>query len=204
MKRMVIALVLAGLWLVPSMAMAQQDTYIAAKIGFHVAPSTHLGVNRVSPDPGLSIMGALGLQLQEPFRVEAELSYLGHHYDGRNRITGAGIEGSYDTLNLMFNGLIDVNRPGPVNPYVGLGVGVSVVNVDRTALGGNTVDDTDAEPALQTILGVEFTPKTTPARIVAEYRYFLSADPEFNFGGATLPTELEAHQFLIGFRYMFP
>ena len=202
MKRMVVVLLLAGLGLVPSMAAAQQ-TYIAGKIGFHVAPDTRLGAADVNPDPGLSLMAALGIELNQPFRVEGELSYMNHTYDAFNRFTGVASEGDYRLINLMFNGLVDINRPGPVNPYAGLGVGVSVVNVDLNALGVSS-DDTDAEPAMQAILGLEFLPQTTTARITAEYRYFLAADPDLRFSGVGAGTELEAHQFLIGFRYLFP
>jgi opacity protein-like surface antigen len=202
MKRLGIVFLLAGLWLVPSVAAAQQ-TYFAAKVGFHMTPDTHLGAADVNPDPGLSLLAALGYQLNQPFRLEAELSYLHHTYDARNRFSGVSFEGDYDLINFMFNGIVDLNREGPVNPYAGVGVGVTIVNVDFNNLGVST-NDTDAEPALQTILGLEFIPQIPNARITAEYRYFLAADPEFRFSGVTASTELETHQILIGFRYLFP
>lgn len=202
MKRWICFLLLAGLGLGPSAAAAQQ-TYFSIKIGLNGSPNTHLGAADVDPNLGLSALAALGLQLDTPFRVEAELSYIHHTYSARNRFTSVSFEGNYDLINLMFNGIVDLNRPGPVNPYAGVGVGVTIVNVDFTNL-GVTTSDTDAEPALQTILGLEFLPQIPNTRLTAEYRYFLASDPEFRFAGVNAGTELESHQFLVGFRYLFP
>ncbi len=186
---------------VGSTAMADKKLYVSGKIGANSQSDTNLGAADVNPDPGLSLSAALGVELENPFRVEGEMSLFHNSYDARNRFTNVSFDGNYDLFNVMANVYYDFMRDNRLNPYVGVGGGFSVVNVDFNVAGG-TVDDTTAVGAFQGIAGVEY--EITPRfRILGEYRYFLTSDPDLNFAGVPASTEYDAHHFLIGARLYF-
>lgn len=118
-----------------------------------------------------------------------------------------GLSGSLDEQTTATGGMVNVYYESETGtdwrPYVGVGIGVANVELEARLNGLSIVDDDDTVFAYQARAGVryELTPNT---RISVGYRFFETADPEFNLsGGGSFETEYQSHTVEVGLRYKF-
>ncbi len=153
-------------------------------------------------------------------RAEVEGSYRGNSYKV-NAFGGSSAGISASTYGVMVNALYDFNL-GPVNPYIGAGLGYQWTSLGSTRLGtvdifnrANTLDlsgSTQGSFAVQAILGASIPVGVPGLSLTAEYRFLAAVENE-TFSGtmsryqthpaqATIGDQLN-HSFLLGLRYAF-
>jgi OOP family OmpA-OmpF porin len=142
------------------------------------SPSLSTTSIELSPHAGPIGGAALGLRLA-PLRIELD----GDWMRSTLKSSAASLTGKLENIPVMANGFIDFDNETRVAPYIGLGVGMSIVSLETTATGGGAlVNSTTHVFAFQPIIGVNI--KLTD-RLTAglQYRYFKTADPGFRAQG---------------------
>ena len=150
------------------------------------------------------------------FRLEGEFSYRKNDLDAVDvkTLTVAGVvftalgtaalEGDTSSLGFMANGWYDFDTGTPWVPFVGAGVGVAKINIDIESVAGITTiyDESDTVLAFQVGAGVGYnvTPKTT---VSLSYRFFGTADPEFDDGVDKIDAEYFSHNVMVGLLFRF-
>ena len=133
------------------------------------------------------------------FAVELEYFYLKHDID-RSAGTNVTVESGDAALNnFMVNFLLRYPE-GRIHPYLGLGLGVSSVDVSgtRTQLGvTQPLDDSDTSFAYQILLGVNFEINRNWSADLT-YRWF-GTDPEIHGGDVDYRTNMVT----VGVNYHF-
>lgn len=149
-------------------------------------------------DNGVGLSLAAGSTITDVIRAEAEFSYRKNDLDSISATylgTSATIpvNGEVESMTLMGNVFADIKTNSIVTPFVGLGVGYSRVDME---LEGESEDDMVF--AYQLILGTGF--KINDATTIdVSYRYFATADPDFDGTEA----EYATHNFMAGVRINF-
>jgi opacity protein-like surface antigen len=197
----------------------------AAANGFYVAANA--GANFLSDsdasepgatgtfefDTGFAFSGAVGYA-QGPWRAELDITYRENDFDSAtvtatifgSTITASGqLEGDASSLAFMANAYYDIDTGSPVKPYLGLGLGVARVDVNDLRIAGSSLAPVDADDtvfAFQVTAGAsyEINPNLD---LTLHYRYFRTADPEFDSGGVTTEAEYRNHSVMAGVRYRF-
>ena len=158
--------------------------------------------------------------------IRAELEYAHRSNDAKEFGPLADVDnarGSIKSDALMLNAYYDFTPTGRITPYVGAGVGAARVEANniRKALAptdccSGIVDDKDTVAALQVMAGAAYAVNSN-LDVTAEYRYFLSQDPSFNYATGCDPSESVStcgvlgkvsdnynnHSILVGLRYRF-
>jgi lipid A oxidase len=115
-----------------------------------------------------------------------------------------------DGLNLLaLNGLYRLPLSETFTPYAGLGLGISVPDVETTARSGGAFDGMPrtyeyklAGPILQVQIGID-AKITESISAFAEYKFDYSWNrPDLN-GGGTLDVDVGTNQFILGVTYKF-
>lgn len=152
------------------------------------------GSNNVSFDTGYLLGAAIGSHLGYGLRAEAEFDYRNADVD---KVSGTPAAGKFETLSLMGNVYQDFAIGGPIEPFIGAGLGGAVVRVDD----GLDTDD-DWVFAYQVMAGVNFIvdPHTT---FTLGYRYFGTSDPSLDVGGRHKKATVQMHNIMASFRYSF-
>jgi outer membrane protein OmpA-like peptidoglycan-associated protein len=231
------ALLAASLLAVPIVASAQPVTglYMGAGVGVNLMqdedisgsfpPSGTFGGLGIGGklDPSLGPAGqlSLGWGFGNGLRVEVEGDYMANKFQSASSggTTFAAAGGWEQKFGGMVNVLYDFVGIGPIEPYVGAGVGYQWAfekNVDVYG-GGNNIDlstDSKGSFAYQGILGVALPIAAAPGfAVTAEYRFMgLAGNRTYDgvasdstgsgAGGATLNHDYN-NIFLVGFRYNF-
>jgi opacity protein-like surface antigen len=118
------------------------------------------------------------------------------------------LDGTLSSYTLLLNGYYFLRNESSFTPYIGGGVGVSLLDLDAQREGEATFHgyDTDSQFAYQGIAGVqyEFTPHWS---LGVEYRFFGTQDPSFidSVSGTRVWTETvyHAHEILFGATFTF-
>lgn len=208
-----------GLAAVPS---AKAQWYISANAGGNILSDadttdsfTVMGVGVTGKgdtefDNGFGLTGAVGYSSGN-FRVEAEFSYRKNDLDKLtiNSVAVAGVlftglgtfdlDGDTTALGFMANGWYDFYTGTRWVPFVGAGLGVARLNIDIESIAGipTIYDESDTVLAYQAGVGLGY--KVTPKTIVSlSYRFFGTADPEFDDGFDKVDSEYSNHSLLIG------
>lgn len=160
-----------------------------------------VNIDKVDYDTGFAVVGAAGFKFDFGLRVEGEFGYRSNDVDKlRNNPPGSG---DVDIFSAMANVIYDIPTGTMITPYVGLGVGVAVVDGDFKSGSATLASDTDATLAAQGIAGVTFS-VTPQLGIFADYRYFVTEGPTFKTpGGNKVSVDINSHTLLIGLRYSF-
>lgn len=166
--------------------------YVSGNFGMVSASDSTLSGNssgEMSLDSGFGFLAAVGNNF-DGLRGEAEIAY---RTNDLNEISSVPTSGEIVSLSVMGNLLVDLDLSESVRPFLGAGIGLTNVEIEN---GPNSADDTVF--AYQAIAGVGFllTPITT---LDLQYRYFASADPEFD----GLKAEYQTHNFFAGLRFDF-
>lgn len=173
---------------------------------------------KTSYDFGLGGGGAVGYTFPQAhrlggFRIEAEFDYFyvtpSHRHQSFGRFH---VGGSVDQYSFLANVYYDFDEfkdmlPLPVTPYVGFGLGASIVSANEVTLPGfGSFTDSDTVFAFQVIGGLAY--KIMPNLVLGgEYRYIRTADPKFQDspagGGGVqrLISNNDRHMFGLSLRY---
>ena len=136
----------------------------------------------VSFDPGFGFIAAVGNGF-DGLRGEIEMAYRNNDLDNPSN-------GDITSLAVMGNLLVDVAVSESVWPFLGAGIGLANVDLDG--------DEDDTVFAYQAIAGLGF-PLTHVTTLDLQYRYFATADADFN----GTDVEYQAHNFFAGLRFEF-
>jgi len=193
--------------LAPPASLAQSSGfYVGAALGLGLqddADVTGTGINSsVETDTGLVGLLSLGHAYGNGFRTEFEVSYSHASIDS---VSGAsGSDGAVTALGGLVNALYDIPLDGPLKPYLGIGIGAARLSYDDVSpIGGSTLSDRDLVFAYQGIAGASYDLGDNLA-LTADYRYFRTADPDFNSVGiGSVDSEFTEHRIMVGLRFTF-
>ena len=201
MKRFCIGLVLSTLISSPVAGFAEvEGVYVAANIGANYRSDADLSLNGTPAGTSNFTIGfhfgtAVGIQLDNHFRFETEISYRENNVD-----LASGFDAKVLSTTFLVNAFYDFDRLGPVRPFVGIGVGLGVVHIDSIL--GFDLDGDNTTLAYQATAGVgwDFRPQWT---LSLAYRYLATTDPEIMTPVGNLETEFGSHELVLGVRYLF-
>jgi len=218
MKRLILTAVLALVFITTSAHAADKGMYFSGNLGLSLVPELDQNIvgfptfSSLNLDPGFVFGGALGYDFGA-FRAEGEIAYRTNDTDDGTTVGfGTGpVDGDISAISFMANGYYDIHSANsPLVPYVGVGLGFAIIDADITAPNISPlpiVDDSANVFAYQFMagLGYNIDPTTT---LTADYRYFLTSNPEFSCGpalvcAADLESDYSNHSFNIGVRVMF-
>lgn len=186
----------------------------------YLADSDNTGSGGLSVDSnhdrGYQFAGALGLRINQDFRVETELGYRVNDADsltvnGAGALAGlsAAADGEITAMSLMLNGYGDMDifshnkNMNYIKPYIMGGIGMARIDADVSGGGVQMVDDDDTAFAYQIGLGIGYSFSETTAFDLG-YRYFAVSNLEFNdAAGNPFDSEYNNHTVLIGLRHEF-
>ena len=160
------------------------------------------GTLTLESDAGFAGTVAMGFRFNPNIRFEAEFGYQQNDLDrmkyGWESVT---LEGETWSNSLLVNGYIDFFNNSPITPFVTAGVGGAYVEVNDLKFPGEwgpgyDGDDTVFAWQVGAGIGYALTPQLT---LDIKYRYFATADPEFD------GTEVEyaSHNIYAGIRLNF-
>ena len=196
----------------PTIASAE-GFYVDFSAGVSSVPDQDLAggglVGEVSLEPGFVVGGAFGRRLGRILRIEANLSYRRSDVDELTS-TGVVLAGSGDVgvFAAMANVYADFLPSAPIRPYLGVGLGVGVIDVNSDdAANVLIVDDSSVEFAWNLMAGA-VVPVSDAISLFGGYRYLATTDPEFDatlvgVGSGTVEGEFDAHEGVAGLRLSF-
>jgi opacity protein-like surface antigen len=158
-------------------------------------------------DRGFAIGGEAGYAFGNGFRVGGEVTY--RHNDlgdisadlstvSGSTATSGNVDEDISSWAFTLNGYFDIATGSPFTPYVGVGAGAAIVNLDLETNLGN-IDDSDTVFAYQGIVGLAFA-LSQNVDVGVEYRYFATSDPEFS-GDFDTSAEYRAHNVFLKATY---
>jgi opacity protein-like surface antigen len=168
---------------------------------------------------GFVFTGAMGKKFGD-FRIEAELSYRENDLNtlavtsatvaGSTFLVNASadMDGDHSSLGGMVNGIYEFKNDSRIlsdfTPFILAGVGFSRQTLDVNSIAGVSVsyDESDIVMAYQFGAGVSY-PVTENAQITGQWRYFGTADPDFDDGTIQVDGEYSSHALMIGFTRSF-
>ncbi len=174
------------------------------------------GSGNLESQIGPAFVAAVGWGFGPGFRAEIEGNYYNNKFD---KVTGAAVPlgaGGHEQLyGAMLNGYYDFNMVPYVTPYVGVGVGYEVADMQGLRASGGGVSATFPNAskggfAAQAILGAALPLTAVPGlALTAEYR-FMALIGDRTYSGTAGATPISAklqndynHTFLVGLRYAF-
>lgn len=161
--------------------------------------------NIIEYDLGWGVSGSGGYAWGNGIRTEGEVSF---RDSGVDSVSGAGAGpnngGTIRNVSFMGNVLYDFAIGTNLTPYLGVGLGTSLVNADDIkTVNFRTLDSDRMKFAYQAIAGVSMDLKNNWA-LTADYRYFRTIDPQFKSNmGDRATTENASHNIMLGLRYLF-
>jgi len=188
-------------------AIAADDLYIGAALGLVKGPnSTASGTSGGTVKFDAGNMGAafLGGRFQSNdihWRGEAEVA---RRALDLSTVSGTAAQGEALATSVMGNALFDLDMVGPVQPYIGAGVGLAKVKLDGASpFGGSTVNGSDTVGALQLLAGASYR-LNEQVDLFTDYRYFTTRNADFTTAaGTTTSMKLSTHSILAGLRFNF-
>jgi len=165
--------------------------YVSGDFGLVSVSDSTLSGNtsgEMSMDPGFGFLAAIGNNF-DGLRAEAEFAYRTNDLD---EVSNVSVNGDISSMAVMGNLLVDLPLSESVRPFLGAGIGLANVEIDSNGSSDDTVF------AYQAIAGIGF-PLTHVTTLDFQYRYFATADPDFDGTEA----EYDTHNFFAGLRFDF-
>ncbi len=147
-------------------------------------------------------------------RLEAEVAYrranvqrttIDRGGTGFPGLTGQSTaDGDVSALAWMANGIVDILPQSRVTPYIGIGVGGALLQLENFAAMGTTfVNHSDLEVAYQGIAGVRY--QIAPSVSMAlDYRFFSTTTANLhNTRGGAFNVPYRSHNVILGIAYHF-
>jgi opacity protein-like surface antigen len=195
MKKIIMPLLVAGVFAIPSSAHAVTTPYVSATAGVSLLNNSEVDGEHdaIEYNTGYLISGAVGLK-GDNARVEAEIGY---HRNDVDRSVFIGPNGAHvDVWTFMANGYLDYNmNNSSASPYVMAGIGVA----DASISGGNwgaSSGSTEFAWQVGAGVGIKASDKTT---IDFGYRYLSPSDADFDGRKVSLASS----NIIAGIRYSF-
>ncbi len=163
------------------------------------------GVTNVfSYKSGWGLSGDAGYAWGNGIRTEAELLYRHAQVDTVTGTNAGTAGGGIHNKALMGNVFYDFDTGTRITPYLGAGVGSSLVDADAMrTVNGATLDDDRVAFAYQGIAGFALALEGN-WDFTADYRYFATPDLKFKSStGVRAETENTSHNLMMGIRYTF-
>lgn len=190
MKRFLICVILAVVLMANAAQAARGKLYASGSLTFGVLAKALDVQSDIGIDTGLGLIVALGYDMNK-FRFEGEITLRNYSFD-EIEVDGVGtvsVDGDFFSLSYMVNGYYDFKvRRSPHRPYVGLGIGVTHVDVDLKGLHS----EGSTEMAYQVMAGISFR-YSRNVFLRAGYRLF----------GYTDNDGIVVHELNIGAGFMF-
>lgn len=212
------ALLAATVLSLPIAAQAQPVTgiYVGAGAGVNFLQSAKDSGVEIDASTGFVGVLSVGYGFGNGLRLELEGNYRqndGDRVDIRSGgvTTRGNLSGSLRSYGAMVNAIYEFSL-GPVQPYIGAGIGYIWQDADlRTRIAGARVaiDDTEGAFAFQGILGAAFPIAAVPGlAITAEYRFLGTTGHELNTSvngvrAGRFEHDNYNHSILAGIRYNF-
>jgi OmpA-OmpF porin, OOP family len=158
---------------------------------------------KITLDHAPNFAGALGVRINPHFRTELELSYRRANLEDIS-VSGLGsvtLGGHLETWGLLVNGYYDFMPDQKFNPWLSAGLGMAHHSGSVGSIAGTGIPSTSADDnvfAWQAGGGIDYNMSKSTA-LFAGYRYFATADPDFD----GLQAEYGAHELRIGIRQSF-
>ncbi len=172
-----------------------------------------------SPSNGPILGGAVGLRLA-PFRVELDVDMM--RYDankafyvndgGVGTLQGLGslngtqvpLTGTIQNIPVMTNLLYDIDTGTGFEPYIGIGIGISVLTLHNVSAGGARLFDTSQLVfAYQPMIGVNYA-ITDQLAAGLQYRYFATTNAVLrDAAGNPFAIRSASHNVLASLTYYF-
>lgn len=214
MKKIALALFVAGICATPSLASAEMKPYVrvAGGIGMPANTDVKFGDGSEAKDfleykSGYAVEGAVGAKM-DMLRVEAAIGYQSSDVDKINfdnlsltsdQIEAAGLDLSASITSVMANAYADFNTGGGFMPYLMGGIGYA--NVSVKAANSNYTETSADENAFawQVGAGVGIN-ASEDVTVDLGYRYFGTSDIEVEGNGSF---NVSSGSVLLGVRYDF-
>ena len=223
--KLFLALAFITFMVLPVTAMAEDSTGNKMYVGFNLGMSMPSDSNTtfsdapfklnttVEADSGLATGIVIGRSFNN-FRLEGELAYQKNDiksvtldsigYDGINYPVGekiTDVDGDISSTALLVNGYYDFKNSSKFTPFVGAGIGFAKVEVSSAISDSEGLlwtSDSDIVAAAQVSLGANYA-ITEKVSLDLKYRYFVTADPDFELSSP----EYSTSNVYTGIRYSF-
>jgi len=185
-------------------AQATETFYGGAALGLSSSPDTKAsGTSGGTVQFDNSAVGAafVGYDFTDNWRTEGELS---RRAASLETVSGTTASGKTLATSLMVNVLYDLDLDFAAKPYIGVGAGVSSVELDKAKpFGGSTINTSDTVGAVQAIVGISYA-LNDQIDLFTDYRYFSTAKADFSTqNGAKTSMDFAAHSAMIGVKFSF-
>ncbi len=190
-------------------AYSAEGSYVGVNIGAAMLSESDLTDSTVpgvvvslESDTGVAYGIAYGYGFSNNLRIEGELAYQKNDLD-KVTLMGVSLNASGDTssLALLFNGYYDFANSSAFTPFISVGIGAAKVEANNFNIPGSgspSFSEDDTVFAYQVGLGVGYA-VSEKTSIDLKYRYFGTADPEFD----TSTAEYGSHNIYVGLRFGF-
>jgi outer membrane protein OmpA-like peptidoglycan-associated protein len=161
--------------------------------------------NTIKFNPGFGVVASGGYAWGNGVRTEGEFGYRRASIDEVTG-TGAGPDngGRLRNISFMGNVLYDFNTGTRFTPYIGAGVGTSLVDANNIrTVNFQSQDSTRMKFAYQAIGGVSYWLDNNWSATL-DYRYFRTTQPKFKTNlNDRAATDNASHNVVVGIRYTF-
>src|ERR1039457_4805162 len=147
MKLKLINFVVLAVFAIPAISSAtppRMGPYFSGFVGVSIPQDSHVNTttfnnsvinDRVEFDPGINVGGSGGFDFGY-VRLEGELSYkhseISTVNDQTNAVHYGNVDGHVGVFAAMFNGFLDLHNNTPVTPYLGGGIGIARLHLNKT------------------------------------------------------------------------
>ena len=199
-KRLLLPLLLAGMWATPAMA----STYVSGYVGLGLLNNSEIKQaavtykNAVEYNTGVPFGVALGYK-SDDYRIEGAIGYQSH---GIDRVLDSGVMTTVNNMDVsiwsfMANGYYDLSiKDSDVSPYLTAGLGLATVSVKESSV--TTADDSVFAWQVGAGVGIKASKDVV---VDLGYRYFKAADVTDKTGSTDI--SVSGSNILAGIRYNF-
>ena len=185
-------------------AAAEKGLYLQGQAGITLPEDSQVDTaTQQNADHDLGWVGGIGFGYANGHGVRGEIG-LDYRESDIDKVGGVGAAGTARAGSLMINGYYDFFKDSKVQPFIGAGFGLGLVDADGvTPVSGSAINDEDMDFAYQGMAGlsVSVSPRT---KITLGYRYFTIPDLKFRTAsGAAVDADYATHEFMLGVRYSF-
>ena len=169
---------------------------LSALDDFQGTPTSNAGIPAAlhfEQDAGFAVSAAAGyaFRLSPELLARAELEYAHRNNEidefvvNGGNVNGNGpFDGAWNIHTIMINGFAEYDTGGRFRPYIGVGVGVAIIETDDIfyATGGGVrinLEDQDEVFAAQGVIGANYELNAN-FDLFADLRYLATAEAEFN------------------------
>jgi len=213
MKKFAWVLSCCTIALTASVASAGQGFYASGKVGVAMVNDLQATGNDAGVpwtitdtlDEGVAIGAGLGYDFGF-VRAEMELSFQKNNYEKYTSswgFIGSYTDGDLTSTALFANGYYDFKNASPFTPFVGAGIGYTMLEInDMTSDDGAVTNADDKVLAYQLMAGFSYAINRTLA-FDFTYRFVNTTEPSFKDRYGTVDYEFTSHNFLMGARVNF-